>query len=81
MIIAIVISFGLGFDNNVHAFTFQTNQLQNDHRKPVLTVHLYTDGHLQPVYHQQPTRADVSRLNLFYALQVISSELYLKRAY
>ena len=75
---AIVISFGLGFDNNVHAFNHQTNKLQNDHRKPVLTVHLYTVGHLEPVYHQPLIRADVSKMTLFYALQMISSELYLR---
>ena len=61
-----IFSFGLGFDNNAHSLNYQTNELQNDHRQPVLTVHLYPDGHLQPVYHQPPTRADVSRLNLFY---------------
>ena len=60
LIIAIVISFGLGFDNNVHALNYQTNKLQNDHRKPVLTVHLYTVGLLEPVYHQPLIRADVS---------------------
>ena len=57
-------SFGLGFHNNAYAFTYQTNKLKNDHRKLVLTVHLYTNGHLEPVYHQPLTRADMSMLNL-----------------
>ena len=74
MIISIVISFGLGFDNNVHSFNYQTNELKNYHRKPVLTVHLYTDGHLQPVFHQPPTRADVSKFRLLSGLQDISPE-------
>ena len=52
-----------GFENNANSLNYQTSELQNDHRKPVLTVHLYTDGLLQPVYHQPPTRADVSWLN------------------
>ena len=78
MIIAIVISFGLGFDNNAHALNYQTNKLQNDHRKLGLTVHLYTDRHLEQVYYQPLTRADLSKLILFYALQVVSSELYLR---
>ena len=57
-------SFGLGFHNNAHAFTYQTNKLQNDHKKLVLTVHLYTNGHLEPVYYQPLTKADMSKLNL-----------------
>ena len=57
-------SFGLGFHNNAHAFTYQTNKLKNDHRKLVLTVHLYTNGHLEPVYHKSLTRADTLKLNL-----------------
>ena len=75
---AIIFSFGVGFDTNAHAFNYQTNKLQRDHRQLILTLHLYTDGHLQPVYHQPLTRADESKLNLFYALQVISLELYRK---
>ena len=62
---AIIFSFGLGFDNNTHAFNYQTNKIKIDHRKLVLTVHLHTNGHLELVYHQPLTRADVSKLNLF----------------
>ena len=65
MIIAIIFSFGLGFDNNANAFNYQTNELKIDHRKLVLTVHSCTDGHLEPVFHQPLTRADMSKLNLF----------------
>ena len=63
--LAIIFSFGLGFDNDTHAFNHQTNELQIDHRKLVLTVHLYIDGHVEPVYHQLLTSADVSKLNLY----------------
>ena len=52
-------SFGLGFDNDAHALKYQTNKLQNYHKKLVLTVHLYTNGHFDPVYHQSLTWADI----------------------
>ena len=75
--IAIIFSFGLGFEDNANVFNYQTNKPQNDHKKLVSTVHLNTNGHLERVYHCPLTRADMSKVNLFYALQVISSELYL----
>ena len=63
--------------NNAYTFIYQTNKLKNDHIKLVLTVYLYTNGHLEPVYHQPLTRADMSKLNLF-DIQVFSSELFLR---
>ena len=41
-----------------------------------MTVHLFTIRNLYPVYNQQLTREDMSKLNLFYDSQLISSHLF-----
>ena len=46
---AIIYSFGSGADNNAHNLNYQTNKLQNDHKKLVWTVYLYTVGHLDSI--------------------------------
>ena len=58
-------SFQLGFDKYALALFYQTNKLQNAHRKPVLTVHLYYNGHINLVVHKPPRRADMSKIQLF----------------
>ena len=70
-------SFWLGFDNYALAVNYQTNQLQNEHRKPVLTVHLYYNGHINLVGHKPLRRADMSKIQLFCDLQVISEDFFL----
>ena len=69
MIIAVIFSFGLGFENNAHTFNYQTNKLQDYHRKIVLTVHLYTHMHLKPVYHQ-PLAGRSVKVELFLSLTI-----------
>ena len=67
----------LGFDNNALALNSQTNKLQNAHRKPVLTVHLYYNRHINLVGHKPLRKADMSKIQLFSDLQVISEGLFL----
>ena len=48
------------------------------HRKLVLTVHLYFDGHLKLAGQKPHVKADMSKLQLLCDLEVISPELFLK---
>ena len=55
-------SFLLGFDKYALALFYQTNKLQNAHRKPVLTVHLYYNVHINLVGHNPLRRTDMSKI-------------------
>ena len=77
LIISIMHSFWLGLDNNALALNNKTNKLQNVHRKPVLTLHLYNNGQINLVGHKLLRRASISKSQIICDLQVISEGLFI----